>query len=318
MMNGSDSTMYLFIICVLGGVLVFVLTMVILKHIFNDRIELKTRMKKLFGEQKIELAAVNTTYKKRRIEKIKLGKALAEELQAAGIPMRSEEFFMVWLLLAFVPSGIIAISTGNMILAITSALIGIALLPFLVNKKKKSKIEEFENQLSDALVVICNCLRSGLTLSQAMENIAREMSDPIAAEFARVCREVKYGTSIESALTSLNRRIKSDDLMLAVSAINIQRQVGGNLSNILETISETIKVRIKLKREIKVLTATGRASGLVVSILPIGMGILLMIINPSYMMLFFEHPLGRVMLGVGAVMEVIGIFVVKKIVTVKY
>ncbi|MDD4689643.1 MAG: type II secretion system F family protein, partial [Eubacteriales bacterium] len=222
------------------------------------------------------------------------------------------------LLLAFVPSGITAITMGNMLLAITVAIIGIVSLPFLIRKRAKKKIMEFENQLSDALVVICNCLRSGLTLSQAMENIAHEMSDPIAKEFARVCRDVRYGSSIESALTAMNSRIKSDDLMLAISAINIQRQVGGNLSNILETISETIKARIKLKHEIKVLTATGRASGLVISILPIGMGLLLTIINPSYMMLFFENSIGKIMLGVGAVMEIIGILVVKKIVTVKY
>ncbi|MFA7636289.1 MAG: type II secretion system F family protein [Monoglobales bacterium] len=318
MMNGSDSTMYLGVICVMSGVLVFLIAFAILKKTFSDRIEMKARMKKLFGEQKIELIAIKNTVKKKKIEKIKLGKALANELQAADIPIRSEELLTIWLLLAFVPSGIIAITSGNMLFAFTAAIMGIGVVPFVVSNKKKKKTEEFENQLSDALVVICNCLRSGLTLGQAMENIAREMSDPIAKEFARVCREIKYGTSIENALLALNNRIKSDDLMLAVSAINIQRQVGGNLSNILETISETIKARIKLKQEIKVLTATGRASGLVISILPIGMGLLLTIINPSYMMLFFQHPTGRVMIAVGAVMEVIGILVVKKIVTVKY
>jgi len=166
--------------------------------------------------------------------------------------------------------------------------------------------------------MIGNCLRSGMTFQQAMANIASEMPDPIGREFGRAVREISLGSSVDLALNNLAERVKSVDLNLAVSAIQIQRQVGGNLLDLLMNISETIKDRIKVKNEIRVLTATGRSSGLVIGVLPLGLAGVLMLINPSYVQSFFNTQLGTILIVVAAVMESIGFLLIKKVVSIRY
>lgn len=248
----------------------------------------------------------------------KLVEVIADELILADIMLRPEEFVLIWLLLAFIPSGLTALFSGDMMASITLAVLGAGLPVFLVRHRKKKRTRAFEQQLSDALMIACNCVRSGLTFQQAMETIAKDMSAPISVEFGRVTTEIKYGKSIEKAMENMTHRIKSPDLMLTVSAVNIQRQTGGNLSEILETISETIKERIKIKSDIRALTAQGRISGMVVGFLPIGIGGLLMIINSSYIQMLFTENLGRVLLVFGVIMEIIGFSFIRKIVNIKY
>jgi len=189
---------------------------------------------------------------------------------------------------------------------------------YIVNRKKARRLAQFESQLSEALVMISNCLKSGLTFQQAMGNIASEMAEPIGREFGRTIREINLGNSVDIALANLAERVKSIDLGLAVSAIQIQRQVGGNMVELLDNISETIKERIKIKNEIKVLTASGRTSGLIIGMLPIGLAGVLMLINPDFIASFFNTRMGIAMLIAGAVMETMGFLAIKKIVTIKY
>ncbi|PKM62839.1 MAG: type II secretion protein F [Firmicutes bacterium HGW-Firmicutes-21] len=319
-MNGFVSTVYIIIISILFVVLSFILTIAVSQSMLKDKMTVQKRLTSFFTKEAQKIS-VNPKGKKNRRgqkEKLKLSQAVLTELQTAGILIRVEEFATIWLIISFVPSGIVALITGNAIVSIILAIVGIMIPPMYIKKQKKKRIAAFENQLGDALVIMCNCLRSGLTLGQAIENISSEMSEPISKEFTRVCTEIKYGTSLEKALNSMSDRIGSYDLMMAVSAINIQRQVGGNLSEILSNISETIKSRIKLKGEIKVLTATGRASGIVIGLLPIGLGLIIFLLNPDYMIAFFENSIGRILLMVGAVMETIGFLMVKKIITIKY
>ncbi len=319
-MNGFADTAYIILISILFVTLAFMLTIAFAQSILKDRIMLQKRMEKFFStdEGKKEYQPKAKKSRKEAKRKIKLSQTLATDLQTAGILMRVEEFVTIWLVVSFVPSGIIALLSGSAPLAVIFAVIGIIIPPMYINKQKKKRVEAFESQLGDALVILCNCLRSGLTLGQAFDNISTEMSEPISKEFLRVCTEMKYGTSLEKALNSMVDRIGSYDLMMAVSAINIQRQVGGNLSEILQNISETIKSRIKLKGEIKVLTATGRASGFVIGFLPIGLGLIIFMLNPDYMISFIQNNVGRILLAVGAVMELIGFLMVKKIITIKY
>jgi tight adherence protein B len=151
-----------------------------------------------------------------------------------------------------------------------------------------------------------------------MANIAHEMPDPIAREFARTAKEIQLGNSMDTALDNMVQRVRSTDLMLTVSAVQIQRQVGGNLLEILENISVTIRERIKLKDDIRVMTASGRISSVVVGLIPVAIGGLLMLINPSYIQTFFDTPMGIGMLTAAAGMEIIGFLIIKKIVTIKY
>ena len=224
----------------------------------------------------------------------------------------------LWVVLIFVPGGLAALLNSNPIPSFTLVVLGAVLPPVYIQKQKKKRMIQFENQLGDVLAIVSNCLRSGLTFQQAMENIAKEMPDPIAREFGRAVREIKYGNTVEKALHNMTVRIKSADLMLTVSAVLIQRQVGGNLSEVLDNISETIKERLKIKDEIRVLTATGRISGTVIGMLPVGIGVILLLLNPDYITLFFETSMGKMLLVLAGVLELIGFLFVKKIVTVKY
>lgn len=240
------------------------------------------------------------------------------ELMAADIAMQPEEFILIWLIAITVPSGIAALFAQNPLPPIALVVMAAATPIIIIKSKKKKRTRTFENQLSDALMIICNCLRSGLTFQQAMENIAREMTGPIAVEFSRTVKEIRYGASLEESLNNMVGRVRSADLMITVSAVNIQRQTGGNLSDILGTIAETIKDRLRIKNEIRSITAQGRTSGTVIGALPVAMCGLLMVISNSYMMPMFTSSTGRIMLGAAVGLEAVGFWAINKTVTIEY
>lgn len=243
---------------------------------------------------------------------------ITDELAIAEIKVKTEEFLTIWLVCALVPAALILLFTKNAIPALAFFVIGAAGPIIFIKVKKNKRMQKFELQLSDALVICCNCLSSGLSFQQAMETIASDMPAPISTEFQRVLNEMSYGAPLDKALTDLVERTKSSDLMLVVSAVIIQRGTGGNLSEILETISETIKDRLKIKKEIRSVTAQGRMSSLIIGALPIVLGLLIMIINPDYMSFFFSTSNGMICLAVAALCEIIGFVLIQKIVTIKY
>lgn len=252
------------------------------------------------------------------VKRKKLMDTIFNELILADIMMKPEEFSMIWLLLTFVPAGLAALFQAGLMPSVTLAVVG-AFLPIIFIKiKKDNRRKAFEAQLSDTLIMICNGLRSGFSFQQAMENVANDMPPPIGIEFGRVCNEIRYGATMEEALNNMVDRVKSADFMLVVSAVLIQRTTGGNLSEILSTISETIRERIKIKGEINSITAQGRMSGLIIGALPVCIAAILMVVNPEYMSTFFTTTAGNIMLAVSIVMEVLGFFAIRKVVTVEY
>ena len=250
----------------------------------------------------------------------KLADVLFDELLAANIMMRAEEFAFIWVGLIFLPAAVTFLFFGNVnkFLPFICIVIGVFGPILYINRKKKKRVEQFENQLSDALLIICNCLKSGLTFAQAMENIAKEMDDPIGKEFQRSVKEMNFGANLEDALNGMLERIDSADLSLTVAAVNIQRQTGGNLSQILETISVTIRDRLKIKAEIRTITGQGRVSGTIIAVMPLVVSGLLMLVNPGYMTVFFETSTGHILLGVCVFLEVLGYTIIQKVVQVKY
>ena len=255
---------------------------------------------------------------KQSVQRKKLMNTIFNELILADIMMKPEEFCIIWIVLTFVPAGLAALFQLGLMPSATLAVIG-AFLPVVFIKVKKDKRKKaFEAQLGDTLIMMCNGLRSGFSFNQVMENVANDMPPPIGIEFGRVCNEIRYGATMEEALNSMCDRVKSADLLLVVSAVLIQRTTGGNLSEILSTISNTIRERIKVKGEINSITAQGRMSGLIIGALPIGIAAILMVVNPDYMSTFFTTTTGNIMLIVSVVMEVIGFFAIRKVVTVEY
>ena len=299
-----------------AAIFVFSGAVILLNRFVSQRTLVKRRLRALAGRQEQQVRPVKQ--KKPKRGRIPVSKVFAEELASAGVRMRPEEFLTLWLAAALVPAGVLMLFRAHPITLIAAAALGVLLPPLLVRRAKGKRLRLFERQLGDALLLMGNSLRSGLTFQQAMGNIAREMPDPIAREFARTVREIQLGCDIDAALDGMVKRVRSTDLMLTVSAVQIQRQVGGNLLEILENTSKTIKERIKLKDDIRVMTASGRISSIVVGMLPVAIGGFLMLINPSYIQTFFDTSMGVIMLVVAAGMEITGFLIIKKIATIKY
>ncbi|MBC3888942.1 hypothetical protein GH810_11520 [Acetobacterium paludosum] len=300
---------------------VFILVLTTMHTLLADKRLIHERIDKITALNKIELLAQRREKKKkegRDGQKLKMLKRLENDLSMSGILIKPSEFLEIWAALAFAPSILIIILSDNVILAIGALLIGVFIPPFYVNKKRAKRVELFEQQLVDAISIMSSCLKAGLTFQQALVSISTEMPDPISGEFGRVVKELKLGSSIETSLTKLSEKIDSQNFMMIVSAILIQRQTGGNLSEILTSISGTIKERFKIKSEIKVLTATGRTSGMVVGLMPVFIILIFLLFNPSYVTIFFQSNLGITMVVVAAAMEAIGYLVIRKIVNIKF
>lgn len=207
--------------------------------------------------------------------------------------------------------------SGDLLFSIIAAFIGFFLPRIFVARKISQRLIAFEQQLPDTLSLWVNALRSGYSVLQSMEAIAKDAPEPTQTEFRRVVQEVQLGIDMSDALDHLLDRVESEDLDLVVTAVNIQREVGGNLAEILEVISGTIRERIKLKGEIRVLTAQGRMTGYVISFLPIGLAFLLNAISPGYMgPMFTNRSCGWPMLGAGLALIGIGTAVIQKIIDI--
>lgn len=208
---------------------------------------------------------------------------------------------------------------GNPIAGAAAGIAGLFLPRFYVARKQGQRLRAFEGQLPDTIALWVNALRSGYSVLQAMEAISREAPEPTATEFRRVVQEVQLGVSMEAALAHLLNRMPSDDMDLVNTAVNIQREVGGNLAEILEAIAHTIRERIKLKGEIRVLTSQGRITGWLISLLPIILTMLLMVISPGYMGNLVENRMcGWPMLGIGLGLIGTGAAIIQKIVSIDY
>ena len=214
---------------------------------------------------------------------------------------------------------VVAFVLSGAILAVVGALVGFFIPPIYVGRAKKGRLKAFDNQLSDMLNLVVNGLRAGFSTLQALEAVSHEMPSPISDEFRRVVQEMQLGITMEEAMDHLMRRIHSDDLDLVITAINVQREVGGNLAEILDVISFTIRERVRIKGEIASLTAQGRATAWVISALPIALVGLLFAVNKPYIMQFFNpetRSCGIPLLSLAGLMIVSGFLITQKIVDI--
>lgn len=248
---------------------------------------------------------------------LKFSDKVEAKLARASLPLRGEEFLFLNLLLAVGVPFLLWLFTNNPGLAVLGGVFAL-LAPWLyLERARQRRLHLFNNQLADALVVMTNSLRAGYSFLQAMETVAGEMPPPLAEEFGRAFREMQLGTAAEAALSNLSRRVGSEDLDLIVVALLIQRQIGGNLAEILDNIAETIRERVRIKGEIKTLTAQGRISGLIIGLLPVALLALLFLINPLYVGVLFTEPLGLILLGGAALGEILGVLLIRRIVDIR-
>lgn len=246
------------------------------------------------------------------------GSALATDLARADLRLTPGEYLMLnFASVVLVALVAFLLFRGNLLLGVAGAIVGFYLPRFYVRFLQRRRINAFNAQLGDTIILLSNSLRSGYSLLQSMETAAKELAAPMSVEFARVTREVGLGLTVQEAFANMIRRMPSDDLDLMITAINVQHEVGGNLAEILDTIAHTIRERVRIQGEIRALTAMQRLSGTILTLLPVILGLVLYFMNPAYMQRLWQDICGLLMVGTGAVMVVIGYFVIRRIAAIE-
>lgn len=206
--------------------------------------------------------------------------------------------------------------TGNPIMALILT-IAAAVVPVLMLRRRATKRQKlFVEQLPEALTMLSGSLKAGRSLGQALESVAQEVENPMGRELKKIVAEVRLGWPMADAMQEAADRLNSADFAWAVTAIKIQSEVGGNLSELLETVAETMRSRSQLHGEVRALTAEGRASAMILTVMPVAMGVALYLLNPDYIGTLFESSTGQIMLGVAAAMIGVGYVIMNKVVKV--
>jgi tight adherence protein B len=242
-----------------------------------------------------------------------------QQLARADLKLTVAEYAAIHIIsmILFFLIGYFVLFGQQLVMGIVAGFVGFFAPRIYVARQTSVRLNRFEQQLPDTLGLWVNALRSGYSVMQSMEAISRDAPEPTSTEFKRVIQEVSLGIDMADAMEHILDRVESDDLDLVVTAVNIQREVGGNLAEILEIISHTIRERVKLKGEIRVLTAQGRITGYLISFLPIILALFLYTINRDYMANLFENrTCGWPLLGIGLALIGIGSAVVQKIVQI--
>lgn len=194
----------------------------------------------------------------------------------------------------------------------------LAFVPYWWVKGKKSKrMNQFSEELPDALDLMTSALRAGLSFPAALQLVAQESPDPLAQEFAVTFDEQNLGLDIKEALINLTERVESIDLRFFVTAVIIQRETGGNLAEIMESIGRIIRERFKILGDVRARTAHGRMTGLILSVMPAALGMIIWLIAPVYMITFFRDPAGQMMLMICVVMQILGFFWIRRVIQIK-
>jgi tight adherence protein B len=266
----------------------------------------------------------------RAVERRDFGANLLRELGAADLALKPSEYLVIWggstigvplLLYVF---GLAIPSLRSPLTLVVGLLIGFWLPRFWLGRRKSSRLNAFNKQLPDTITLLANALRAGSSFLQSVELVVREAGPPVSTEFARVIREVNLGLPLDDALDNMVERVRSDDLELMATAIAIQHQVGGNLAEILDSIAFTIRERVRIKGEIRSLTAQQRMSGYVVGGLPFGLSMFIFVAAPNFFTPMFQKPpdmlglpMGVVLIFLSLVMMGIGFMAIRKIVDIE-
>ena len=246
-----------------------------------------------------------------------LSERLGDKLEAAGMSIKPAEWLLAHAGIAFT-SGLLALllSSGSILIMLVGLFFGLGAPWVYLSFKTSRRIKAFKYSLADTLQLMSGSLSAGLSLAQSVDTVVREGSDPIAGEFRRALVEARLGVEIEDALSSVAERMKSVDFEWVVMAIRIQREVGGNLAELLTKVAATIREREYLERQVLALSAEGRLSVWILGGLPPGFMLYLMVANREYLQPLISTMIGYVMLGVMATLLVVGIFWMKKLVKV--
>ena len=247
--------------------------------------------------------------------------SVAEQLQRADLRLRTSEFLMIqigstvlFVLIAIVRFGL---PLGGLIQTIVFGVIGYLVPSFYVRYRINKRLKAFNNQLGDTLTLLSNAIKAGYSFAQAIDTVAKNAVAPIAEEFGRAVREMNLGGSPDEALQNITKRIVSPDFDLVATAYSIHRTVGGNLAEILDNIAYTIRERVRIKGEIATLTAQARASGTLITFLPLVLAAFMYFVTPTYFRPMFENIVGWILLVIGGAMIFVGNLIIRRVVAIE-
>ncbi len=252
-----------------------------------------------------------------QVERTQWGDGVARNLAQADVKLKPGEYLSL-IVIAMIGVAFVAWFFGgrSIVSAIIGAIVGFFLPRFYISRQKGKRLQSFSDQLPDMLSLMVNGLRAGFSTAQAMEAVSKEMPPPLCDEFKRVVQEMQIGISMEDAMDNILRRIPSEDLDLVITAINVQREVGGNLAEILDTIAHTIRERVRIKGEIRVLTAQVMYSGRFLALLPFILSSIIWFGNKDYVMSVFQPDViycGYAIFGSALCLVGLGYFVMMRI-----
>lgn len=280
------------------------------------RVSIKRR--RPFGSGKSSLNRASTVATE-QIERLFASRVqpLTEKLELAGIKMKASEYMVIIGAAMFVGMALGVIARSFLLVLLLLALpplIGYLALPIMAARRRSA----FANQLDETAQMIAGGLRAGYSFNQAMSTVAKEADQPTAEEFSRVVNELRLGRPFDEAMLVAADRMKNEDFMWIVQAVSINREVGGNLAEVLDDVSKTIRERAELRRQVLTLSAEGRLSAVVLLGLPFGVAIFIGLTNPTYLGVLVSSLMGMMMLGAGAVMMLIGALWLRSIIRIKY
>ena len=305
-----------------GGIALLLIIIGIIVSVTSERSLVEERLGHYIEEQVVDQetspeSTPLTDWLNVHVEASNWGEKIARELAQADVKLKPAEYIALMVIAAVLLGGIAWLLGGKSIISgLIGVILGLFFPRFYVARQKTKRLQKFNEQLPDMLNLMVNGLRAGYSTMQAMEAVSKEMPEPISAEFHRVVQEMQLGIPMEDALSNLYRRIDSDDLDLIIAAINVQREVGGNLAEILDTISYTIRERVRIKGEIRVLTTQVMYSGKFLSLLPLFLSLALWFFNKDYLLILFEPGnkiCGFIVLGTAALLIASGYYAMNKI-----
>ncbi|HZT97369.1 MAG TPA: type II secretion system F family protein [Chloroflexota bacterium] len=279
------------------------------RHGGSSRTEIRAQVAK--GSTQVG-SAVN-----RFVDRLSFADRLREDLHRADLKITPGEFTVMRILVMVLAFAVGYFLIGGIFPALILAAVGFFATVFWLRHRVKRRESLFLGQLSDAVMMIASSLRAGYSMMQALEVVSREMPLPISDEFHRVTMEVGVGIPVEEALSHLLDRIHSTDLELMTIAMNVQREVGGNLAEILDTIAATIRERQELRGEVRTLTAQGRISAYIISLLPVGVATAMFFMDRPYISMLWTKPIGYVMSVIAIMLIIVGFFVTRRVAQVE-
>lgn len=304
----------------LVGVTIFILIYAMSRLFIGDRLQVGRRVLSMAHDGKVsgkmKAPIPRRSWLQEQVASVRFFSNLENLLRRADMDLSSREFVVRFLLITVCIS-LVALLVWGALGAVLAIGVAFTATVFYLLSRVQKRVQRFNEGLHDMLTLISSSLRSGHSFVQAMHVVSIDMQGPIQEEFRRIEAEMQVGVSVEEAMQRANERIGSEDFELIVTAIGIQRQVGGNLSEVLDRIADTIRERVQLKREVKALTSQGRMSAWIFLVLPGGVGALLYVTDPSYISPLFQSTIGWGMLSIAVIGQVFGYLIIRKIINVE-